>query len=66
MDKLPQDATKVESRVQVDGEVITSRGPGTTMEFALTLVEKLYGKDKVPEVAGPMVIDFFSLSHHDY
>jgi len=29
-----------------DGQVITSRGPGTAMEFALTLLEKLKGKEK--------------------
>lgn len=55
MDKLPSDATAVESRVQVEGQVVTSRGPGTAMEYSLALVEKLYGKDKADEVAGPMV-----------
>jgi 4-methyl-5(b-hydroxyethyl)-thiazole monophosphate biosynthesis len=28
----------------VDGSVVTSRGPGTAMDFALTLVELLTGK----------------------
>ncbi|RZR80326.1 hypothetical protein BHM03_00006340, partial [Ensete ventricosum] len=56
MDKLPSDATAVESRVQVEGQVVTSRGPGTAMEYSLALVEKLYGKDKADEVAGPMVM----------
>lgn len=56
VDKLPSDATMVESRVQEDGQAVTSRGPGTTIEFSLALVEKLYGKDKVEEVAGPMVM----------
>ena len=36
-----QDAAIVE-----DGMLITSRGPGTAMDFALTLVERLAGKEK--------------------
>lgn len=56
MEKLSSEAIKVESRVQVDGRVVTSRGPGTAMEFSLALVEQLYGKEKADEVAGPMVI----------
>jgi len=42
-------------RVVVDGKVITSRGPGTAMLFALTIVEELCGKEKRNEVEGPMV-----------
>ncbi|XP_038976705.1 protein DJ-1 homolog B-like [Phoenix dactylifera] len=56
MEKLPSEAIKVESRVQVDGRVVTSRGPGTSMEFSLALVEQLYGKEKADKVAGPMVM----------
>jgi 4-methyl-5(b-hydroxyethyl)-thiazole monophosphate biosynthesis len=33
-----------------DGNLITSRGPGTAMDFALTLVERLAGKAKRREV----------------
>lgn len=32
------------------------RGPGTAILFALTIVEKLFGKEKRDEVAGPMVV----------
>ena len=35
----------VEDRVVVDGNVITSRGPGTSIEFALTLVRDLQGEE---------------------
>ncbi len=46
----------VESRVAVDATCITSRGPGTALEFALKLVELLYSEEKAKEVAGPMVV----------
>ena len=41
--------------VVMDGRVITSRGPGTAMEFALTLIEILAGKDKRIEVETALV-----------
>ncbi|KAL5565205.1 hypothetical protein UlMin_028369 [Ulmus minor] len=56
MEQLASAANAVESRVQLDGKVITSRGPGTTIEYALALVEQLYGKEKSDEVAGPLVM----------
>ena len=37
----------VEDRVAVDHNIITSRSPGTAMEFAFKLVEILFGKDRV-------------------
>ena len=41
-----------EERVVVDGNIITSRGPGTALEFAFKIVEILFGKEKVEEVNG--------------
>ncbi|WCJ32250.1 Class I glutamine amidotransferase-like superfamily protein [Euphorbia peplus] len=49
-------AITVESRVQQDGIAVTSRGPGTTMEFAVALVDQLCGKEKANEVSGPLVM----------
>ena len=40
MEQLAPNAIAVESRVQVDGRVVTSREPGTTMEYAVALVEQ--------------------------
>jgi transcriptional regulator GlxA family with amidase domain len=47
----------------LDGNCVTSRGPGTAIEFALKLVEQLYGKEKATEVAAPMLVDKSSISH---
>jgi 4-methyl-5(b-hydroxyethyl)-thiazole monophosphate biosynthesis len=39
-----------DERVVVDGNCVTSQGPGTAIEFALKLVELLYGPDKAREI----------------
>jgi len=41
--------------VVVDGKVVTSRGPGTAMDFALTLIELLVGRDKRDQVEAGLV-----------
>ncbi|CAN4102946.1 unnamed protein product [Withania somnifera] len=56
MEELSSHAIAVESRVQKDAKVVTSRGPGTSIEFAVALVEELYGKEKANEVSGPLVM----------
>jgi len=45
LDALPGTHQYLRDAVVVDGKVVTSRGPGTAMDFALTLVELLVGKD---------------------
>lgn len=51
VDKLDlPDTQYVVEPVVVDGKVVTSRGPGTAMDFALTLVELLVGLDKRKQV----------------
>ena len=61
MEQLSSTASVVESRVQKDGKVVTSRGPGTTMEYAVSLIEILYGKEKADEVSGPLVFLLFHM-----
>jgi 4-methyl-5(b-hydroxyethyl)-thiazole monophosphate biosynthesis len=43
-------------RVVVDANCVTSQGPGTAIEFALKLVELLFGPDKAKEVAKAMLL----------
>ncbi len=41
--------------VVVDGNVITSQGPGTAVEFALTIVEKLCGAPSSEKIRGDLL-----------
>jgi 4-methyl-5(b-hydroxyethyl)-thiazole monophosphate biosynthesis len=41
---LPPGASWTEDPVAADGNLVTSRGPGTAALFALCLIEKLAGK----------------------
>ncbi|KAL3698962.1 hypothetical protein R1sor_016984 [Riccia sorocarpa] len=52
------DQSAIDARVVIDGLVITSRGPGTTMEFALSIVEKVLGFEKVASMAEAMVLPY--------
>ncbi|HVL00594.1 MAG TPA: DJ-1 family glyoxalase III, partial [Dongiaceae bacterium] len=45
-----------DARTVVDQNCVTSQGPGTALEFALTLVEVLLGREKRDQVGGPMVL----------
>jgi len=42
-------------KVVVDGNIITSQGPGTAMDFALTIVEALQGRDKALQLRRQLV-----------
>lgn len=42
----------MDSPVVVDGKVVTSRGPGTAIEFGLALIELLAGRDAAQAVGG--------------
>lgn len=46
-----------DQNVVIDGKCITSKGPGTAMEFALTLVELIYDKQTRDKVAAGMLIN---------
>jgi protein deglycase len=55
MSHLLTDQTACEHRVVVDGNLITSRAPGTATEFALAIVEKLFGQEKAVSIAKELI-----------
>jgi len=50
MEALEPSSVYVDDAVVEDDFLITSRGPGTAIAFALRLVEKLCGKEKAAEI----------------
>lgn len=44
-----------QTAIEIDGKIVTSRGPGTAMDFALTLIELLEGQGKRDEVNRQLV-----------
>lgn len=54
LDGLPGVTQRAAAVVQ-DGKVVTSRGPGTAMDFALTLVEVLTSAEKRQQVEAALV-----------
>ncbi len=49
-------ATYEEKTVVEDGNVITSRGPGTAICFGLAIVEKFAGKEKAEQIKEAMLV----------
>lgn len=45
-----------EQTVVTDGNVLTSRGPGTALMFGLALVEKLVGKEQADKIKSAMLV----------
>lgn len=48
--------TRRTERVVVDGNIVTSQGPGTAMEFALKLIELVDGKEKAESIGKGLVL----------
>ncbi len=46
------------SKVVIDGNVITSQGPGTAVCFGLAIVERLVGKESMQAVKDGMLLDY--------
>ncbi|KJR42379.1 DJ-1 family protein [Candidatus Magnetoovum chiemensis] len=54
-DKLNAKSVDTKSAVVIDGNVVTSQGPGTALEFAFKLVEIFKGSGKAKEIAAAML-----------
>jgi 4-methyl-5(b-hydroxyethyl)-thiazole monophosphate biosynthesis len=48
--------TSSPERVVVDGNIVTSRGPGTALEFSLRLVQLLAGEETARRVAADLLV----------
>jgi 4-methyl-5(b-hydroxyethyl)-thiazole monophosphate biosynthesis len=46
----------INQSVVVDGNCVTSQGPGTALEFSLKLVELLFGSEKSQQLAKAMLV----------
>lgn len=55
-EKYLEGAEHVNAPVVCDGNIITGRGPGSAIEFALVIVDRLVGKEKVSELAEAMCV----------
>ena len=44
-----------DAQAVVDGHILTSQGPGTSLQFALKIVEELYGRPKAEELAAGLL-----------
>ena len=55
-EKLTGPYNYLEEKLVVDGNPVTSRGPGTFFDFGLKLVEIMVGEDKMKEIASAMLL----------
>ncbi|MBM7556629.1 DJ-1 family glyoxalase III [Halanaerobacter jeridensis] len=47
-----------QDRVVVDDNLVTGRGPGVALEFAIKIVELIVGQDKAEELKAAMITNF--------
>lgn len=55
-DQLTGKYTYLDESVVVDGNIVTSRGPGTAFDFGLKLAEILVGAEVTKDAAGKMLL----------
>lgn len=57
-EKIRLDGYDATQKVVIDGNILTSRGPGTAMCFALEIIKKLVGEEKYAEIKAGLLADF--------
>lgn len=55
-EKLPPDIQPMDAGVVIDGNLVTSQGPGTAFEFALVLIEEFDSEEKSEEVRAGLLL----------
>ncbi len=55
-EKFSDKVSYLKDRVVVDGNLITSQGPGTALEFALAIVRELIGEEMANKIREAMLI----------
>lgn len=57
-DEIDHPGYREDSKVVSDGNVMTSRGPGTAVCFGLAIVERLVGPESMQDVKDGMLLDY--------
>lgn len=57
-DQLSKDYKYSDDVVVQDGQLITSRGPGTAFTFALKIIDSLLGVEKAKEIAKGLLLEY--------
>jgi len=57
-DEIDHPGYREDMKVVTDGNVMTSRGPGTAVCFGLAIVERLVGKESMQAVKDGMLLDY--------
>jgi len=56
--EIRQNGYSCEKNIVTDGNIMTSRGPGTALEFSLAIVEKVKGKEIAQALKNGMLISY--------
>ena len=57
-DEIKQEGYRSDKKVVIDGNVMTSRGPGTALCFGLEIVKKFSGEESYQAVKEGMLLDY--------